>query len=442
MSKNWIKDSITFKLVVIGFLIIVLLIPMQMIRKLISEREYTRQAVVEEISSKWARAQTINGPVVTVPYKYTYKEDDKTKTAIEYAHFLPEELNIKGNLLPEERYRGIYKVIVYNTNLEISGKFNNFSFDRWRIKPADILWDEAYLSIGIPDMRGINKSINVELNDEIYPVDPGIRSNDIAGSGVSAPIKINGTDTVYNFKFNLDLKGSETLSFIPLGKATSVKVESPWATPSFTGSFLPDSRDINESGFVANWTVLHLNRNYPQQWLGSKYNVYDSKFGVDLLTPVDHYLKSERAIKYAIMFIALTFLVFFFTEVLNKKRIHPIQYLLIGISLIIFYTLLLSLSEHISFGLSYLIASIAIITLIGLYTKSAVNKTRITLAVIAVLVTLYVFLYTILQLEDFSLLMGSIGIFIALALVMYLSRKVDWYAPIKFEKKDEQIEIE
>ncbi|MBI9066499.1 MAG: cell envelope integrity protein CreD [Salinivirgaceae bacterium] len=435
MFKNWIKESISFKLIVIGILFLLLMIPTSMIRSLIRERENRRDEVFREINSKWGNSQTIKGPVISIPYKYHYKEDDKNKTTIEFAHFLPENLTIKGDIHPEERYRSIYKVIVYNSVLHFSGNFKDLSFDSWKINQKDILWDEAYICIGIPDMRGINTEINIAMNENSYTVDPGVRSNDLIKSGVSAPIKINTKDSVHNFSFTLDVNGSETINFVPLGKTTNVAIQSVWTTPSFSGAFIPDNREISKDGFTADWKILHLNRNYPQKWRGAKYKINNSAFGVDLLLPVDHYLKSERAIKYAIMFIALTFLVFFFTEILNKKRIHPIQYLLIGIGLLIFYSLLISLSEHISFGWSYLIASTAIVTLITLYTKSTIGRIRITLTVFAILVALYVFLYTLLQLEDYSLLMGSIGIFVALSLVMYLSRKVDWFAPIQFDPK-------
>jgi inner membrane protein len=215
-----------------------------------------------------------------------------------------------------------------------------------------------------------------------------------------------------------------------VGKQTDIELNSDWPDPSFEGSFLPNIRNINEAGFSANWKVLNLNRSYPQQWIGNKYSIDESSFGVKLLLPVDHYQKSLRSVKYAIMFIALTFLIFFFTEILNKKRIHPIQYLLVGLGLSIFYTLLVSLSEQISFNLAYLIASLSIIFLITAYSYSMLKNIKLTAIVAFVLIVLYVFLFTVIQLQDYSLLLGSVGLFLALATVMYLSRKVDWYSNI------------
>ena len=218
-----------------------------------------------------------------------------------------------------------------------------------------------------------------------------------------------------------------SLNFIPIGKETTVELYSDWHTPSFDGAFLPDSREINDYGFKARWHILHLNRNYPQQWIGSLHKVYDSAFGVSLKLPIDLYQKITRANKYALLFIVLTFTVFFFVEVITKMKIHPIQYLLAGFGLIVFFSLLLALSEHLSFNLSYFISSTAIISLIVFYVYNILHDKKITLIGIVILLLLYAFLFTILQIADYALLLGNIGLFTALALIMIVSRKVDWY---------------
>ncbi|RLD77336.1 MAG: cell envelope integrity protein CreD, partial [Bacteroidetes bacterium] len=230
-----------------------------------------------------------------------------------------------------------------------------------------------------------------------------------------------------SFSFSLNLRGSEELYFIPLGKNTDVTIHAPWPNPKFNGAYLPDNHNITEEEFTANWHLLHLNRNYPQRWLGNQYNVAESSFGVNLLIPVDHYQKSERSAKYAIMIIAFTFLIFFFVEVLNRTRIHPIQYLLVGLALIIFYSLLIAISEHINFNISYLISSAAVIVIVTLYSKSIYKNTRQTTITGLTLVILYGFIFITLQLQDYALLMGIIGLFIVMAIVMYLSRKINWY---------------
>ncbi len=426
-TKFWVRNSITIKFIIVGLMILALLIPAGMIKNLIHERNALRNSVISEVSYKWGNPQTIAGPIISIPYKLYYKKDKELVEETRYAHFLPEDLNIEGKLNPEIRYRGIYKVIVYNTNLSFSGTFNKPDFSNWKIPESDIMWENATLAIRIPDMRGIKEGIKVKWNKNEYDVNPGINNQNYNYTGVSTNIDFNNSEN-YKFQFNLNINGSESLNFIPVGKETNVEINSDWADPSFDGSFLPYHRKVTENGFNAKWKVLHLNRPYPQKWIGDTYSIDESTFGVKLLLPVDHYQKSLRSVKYAIMFISLTFLIFFFTEILNKKRIHPIQYLLVGLGLSIFYTLLVSLSEQISFNLAYLTASFSIITLITAYSYSMLKNKKLTAIVALVLIVLYVFLFTILQLQDYALLLGSIGLFIALAIVMYLSRKVDWYS--------------
>ncbi len=235
---------------------------------------------------------------------------------------------------------------------------------------------------------------------------------------------------------DIDLKGSQFLYFVPVGKTTNVNINSNWTNPSFGGEFLPDSREINNEGFQSYWNILHLNRNYPQSWSDNEHSVTYSAFGVNLLLPVDRYQKSMRVIKYAILFLAFTFLVFFFIEVMNKVFIHPIQYILVGIAIVVFYTLLLAISEHLAFNISYLISAILTLTLITAYVLAILKSKKITVLILGILGILYGFIFTIIQLQDYALLIGSIGIFVILAIVMYYSRKIDWYS-IKLGEKEE-----
>ena len=430
--SSWIKNSITFKLFTTGFLILILLIPTYMIEFLIHDRENRRYITIEEISSKWGREQTIAGPILTVPYGiYSKDKGEKVLKSVKYAHFLPDELNIDGNVSPEIRYRGIYETVVYKSNLKFTGKFPSPDFKDLNIADEDILWEDTFISLGIPDMRGIEKNIEISLNKNTFAFTPGIETDDVINPGLSVQVPIRGDanpEKSYEFSFDIDLKGSKELNFIPLGKETNVKLTSNWDNPSFDGTFLPDEREITNKGFNAKWNILHLNRDYPQKWIGKSYNIFNSAFGVKLLMPVDEYQKTMRSVKYAVMFISLTFMIFFFVEVINKKRIHPIQYILVGLALVIFFTLLLSLSEHINFNLAYIIASIATIILITAYSRTIFKNNFLTILMGSVLLILYGFMYTILQLQDYSLLLGSIGLFIVLAIAMYLSRKIDWYS--------------
>ncbi len=455
-SKNAIKNNIILKIIVIGFLIIVLLIPTIMIRGLINEREQRRDSAISEVSSKWGEKQTLAGPILTVPYKkFIKEEEDKVVEQVEYAHFLPNELKITGNIKPEMLRRGIYEIVAYNTNLKFEGKFTTPDFRNFNISEENVILQDAIISIGIPDTRGINENIIIKWNDRELQAKPGLGIELISGpgfyvdektgdavsekyipvkdikSGVSVKVPLNVLTNIketYSYSFDINLNGSRELNFLPLGSETDIELASSWQTPSFDGAFLPDEREVNQNGFKAEWRVLQLNRNFPQSWLGKlSSDILDSAFGVKLLIPVDEYQKSMRSVKYAIMVISLTFLIFFFVEVMNKIRIHPIQYILVGLALILFFSLLLSLSEHINFNLAYLIASIATILMIALYTKNIFKNNKLTILQSGILVVIYTFIFIILQLQDYSLLIGSIGLFAVLAIVMFVSRKIDWY---------------
>ena len=425
MTKR-MKQSVTLKLVLIGILMLLLLIPAGMIKSLILEREQTSKQVTGEISDLWGNKQTITGPYLTVPYKKYIQTKDGVKTDINYLHILPGKLKISGVISPEIRYRGIYKVVVYNSKLHFSGTFLPQEDSTGRIDSKNIIWKEATVNLGIPDMRGIQENLKLQLDSAFYSMNPGIATRDLVKTGISTPLVIEpGKEADFNLELNLN--GSNELAFIPLGKETIVNLHSNWENPSFKGAFLPRERKIDNEGFTAEWKILHLNRSYPQQWSNNAYNINSSSFGVSLLLPVDHYQKAYRSAKYALMFIALTFLTFFFIEVLNQKQIHPIQYLLVGLALVIFFSLLVALSEQMPFVYAYLIAAAANIALISVFAAGIFKNTRLTMILTIILVVLYIFLYTVLQLMDYALLMGNLGLFAALAIVMFISRKVNWY---------------
>jgi len=431
------RNTVMIKAVFIAIITLLLLIPAAMISNLVYERQNTKNEAINEIGEKWGKEQTLTGPFLTIPFTKhikRYSPKDSTDIWIErtdYLNMLPENLNVSGSIAPEKRYRGIFEVIVYNSDISLDGDFSTLNIKDFDIESKDLHLDNAFLSIGISDLRGIEEQIDLKWGENTKVFNPGTITTNIISSGINAPLNIsvnsNGDILSEPFAFNLKLKGSEYLRFVPVGKITDVELKSDWNTPSFDGAFLPDHRTVSDSGFVANWNILHLNRNYPQAWLNSEHRVQESAFGVDLLLPVDNYKKSERSIKYAILFIGLTFLVFFFIEIINKKRVHPIQYILVGLALCLFYTLLLSISEHSTFNFAYLISSVLTIGLISAYTKTVLKSNSLTGLMSGILTILYLFIYVIIQLEDYALLMGSIGLFIILALVMYFSRKIDWY---------------
>ncbi|MDO9260921.1 MAG: cell envelope integrity protein CreD [Flavobacteriaceae bacterium] len=428
------KTNLIIKTALIVVIALLLLVPTAMINGLIYERENTQKQAVVEVSSKWGAQQTLTGPILSIPYhKYIkqYSKKDSAEKIIqikEYIHVLPDILNVTSTLNPEKRYRGIYEIVVYNSSIQFSGKFNGIDLSNVDIPIKDIMFDKAFITIGINDLRGIEKQIDLNWNQEKVSFNPGTVTNDIVNSGINADVKIGINDkTSYEFSFNLDLKGSQLLHFIPVGKTSDIKMESVWNNPSFNGAFLPDSRNVSASGFNAHWNIIHLNRNFPQVWVGSNHTVKDAAFGVDLILPIDNYQKSTRTIKYAILFIGLTFMVFFFVEILNKKFIHPIQYILVSFALIIFFSLLLALSEHIKFNDAFILSAISTLILITGYVKAILKSNNLTFLISGVLAILYTFIFVIIQLQDYALLIGSIGLFIILGIVMYFSRKIDWY---------------
>lgn len=408
-----------------------LLIPKTMINSLIVEREMRMQQTIHEVTDKWSRRQTVTGPVLSIPYKkyIESEESDKVKTVTRYATFLPESLQIETEIIPEERYRGIFKVIVYKSQLMLKGRFPQPDFSEWELAESDINWNGAVVNLGISDLRGIEKEVQVQLEQENMSFQPGISHTSLFKSGIHLPLQ-DRCEHVFgrDFVIDISLKGSEELFFVPVGKNTRVVMNSSWKDPSFKGSFLPE-REITPEGFSASWNVLHFNRNYPQKWVESNYNIEASKFGVNLLIAADHYQKSLRSSKYSILVISLSFLMFFLIEVTQKLRIHAFQYILIGLALMIFYTLLLSISEHIGFNLAYWISCVSVIALIAYYSGSVLSNKKLAYLFAGSLTLIYGFIFIIIQIETYALLVGSIGLFIILALTMIYTRKISWYRP-------------
>lgn len=426
----WVRQATTIKGLVIFVLTMLLLIPTSMIESLIFERQGRQQEAVAEVSGKWGRQQSLAGPFLILPYEQTLRNADgkTTEKVLKHAFYLPDALKINGQVQPELRHRGIFEVVLYSSALNLEGSFGKLQTDQFIPADAQILWEQAQLALSIPDLRGLKDQVKLDWDAQSSLFDPGISVSGLAESGIHVPISLqkeaNGAHT---FKISLALKGSGSLFFTPVGKVTEVAISAPWADPSFSGAFLPEEKQIDGSSFTANWKVLNLNRNYPQQWLSETNTSYaESAFGVDFLLPVDNYQKSTRSVKYAILFISLTFLTIFFIEMRQKTRVHAFQYALIGLALVIFYTLLVSISEHLSFDSAYLIAAIMTIALTTLYANALFASRQMAFLVGGTLTVLYGFLFVVLQQQDYALLIGSIGLFLILAAVMYFSRKIEW----------------
>ncbi len=427
-TANFLKRSITLKVLSVGFLILLLLIPAAMVQDLVRERQSRRDSAVSEISGKWGDRQTITGPFLAVPFRTFFKDDEgKTRSNLGYLHILPETLDITGDIRPEVRYRSLFEAVLYNVKLHITGSIKLPPSGQLNIEQKNIQWDKAYLSLGITDLRGIQDRIAIRFNGASYNADPGLRTADLAEAGVGTLVGALTPGKPNDFSFDLNLNGSEQLSLVPVGETTTVRLASKWPSPSFNGAFLPASREVGKDGFTANWKVLHLNRNYPQFWEGAQHKVESSAFGLQLILTADIYQRSTRLAKYAVMFLVFTFAAFFFSEVINKRRVHPIQYILIGTAILLFYTLVLSLSEHMNFNSAYLISAATVTLMIAGYSQAIVHSSRFALTIGGILTILYAYLFVVLQLEDYALIMGSIGLLVIVGAVMYVTRKIDWY---------------
>jgi len=423
------RFAFTIKGFIIFLLSLILLIPTLFIINLISEREGRKSEAIHEVSDKWGNTQTVLGPIVAIPYEKVSRDDKGKEYSREIKHLfiLPENLTVDGNINSEKRYRGIFEVVLYGGKLQLKGNFKFADALNQLNGETTLQWEKAILILGIPDLRGLEDQVTLQWNDRQTFFEPGVGVSGVVLSGIHVNLPLQApslAENGHNFQVEISLKGSGQLNFAPIGKVTEVSLKSNWPDPSFSGSFLPDEKQISASGFEAKWKVLNLNRNYPQAWTSEvEVNPSESTFGVDFFTPVDNYQRSERSVKYAILFICLTFLTVFFVEMRQPKRVHPFQYALIGLALVIFYILLVSISEHLPFNTSYLIAALMTVGLNTLFARSLFDSTKMALFVGGALSLLYVFLFVVLQQQDYALLIGAIGLFIILALVMYFSRQ-------------------
>ena len=430
-----IRSSQMLRLFSVGLLALLLQIPIAMIGGLVSERQARRQAAVTEVSSKWGNVQFIIGPALVVPYAYRWTEisaggQQITRTETRNAIFLPQQLRVRGSVNSELRYRGIYSVPVYKLDLTLEGEFTRPSFSEVGIEPTAVAWERAQLAIGISDARVIQQETAVTWNGQPVPFLPGTGAFTDGGTGIHAVVGLVDGVQRAQFSFPLSLNGSLGVYLAPFAQNTTVELQSNYGHPSFQGNWLPVERSVSEAAFKAKWSIPFLGRNYPQAWkaeVGMRKEIDGSRFGVELVNPVDHYRMAERSVKYAGLFILLTFATLCLIEVLAGVRVHPIQYLMLGGALCLFYLLELSLSEHLGFPLAYTVASIAVIGMVAGYSVVVLHHIRRALFVVAAVSLLYAYLYILLINEDYALLIGSVGLFLILASIMYATRRVDWY---------------
>ncbi|MES1197715.1 MAG: cell envelope integrity protein CreD [Chitinophagaceae bacterium] len=428
ISSIWEKGKLFLKCIIIFVMALILWIPTNLIMDVVKEREGRQKETIADISNKWAGKQTVTGPVLMIPYNETGKDDKGNFINIKRnIFFLPDKSEIRSVIYPEKRHRGIYEVAVYRSEITMDIKFNPLKWQQLKIPAETIIWNEAALVFSVQDnVKGINEDVYVkwDTNNIIFsPQPPGLTTLSDAFIA-NLPLTMEEASREHNCSIKFSLNGSQQLLFTMGARENKLQMQSTWPNPSFTGAKLPDSRTIKDSGFVAEWK--YMNRTVPQVWNNNFYDLSASALGADLLITVDSYDKTERSVKYALLCIMLTFAAFFLVETIYKRPMHLVQYGLAGLALVLFYTLLLSISEYTGFNPAYLIAGIATIGLITWYVGSVMRSAKLALFISFVLTVVYSYIFIIIQLQDYALLMGSIGLFIALGIIMYFSRKLKW----------------
>jgi inner membrane protein len=422
---------------VMGLLTIALLIPLAWVSSIVSERANRRDIAVAEIGTTWGGPQTLGGLVLSVPYVATWTETTgREQRIVGRAQFLPRDLQIEGALKTDTRKRGIFRVVVYSTELRVTGKFVKPDLDWIRPRVSEVDWSQASVNIGVSDPRGLTQRMTLRWGTQDLPLAGGVAPVGLFSSGVRAAVPglaAAAPGSEIPFACTIPLNGTRDLMFLPGAEETVVSLTSPWPDPSFNGGPHP-TYTIDGSGFSARWRAADISRPFPSRWtttdtaseqLASTARL--ASFGVSLVQMVDIYQQSERAVKYAVLFIVLTFLVFFLWEVFHAALLHPVQYAFVGFALCLFYLLLVSLSERAGFDVAYGLSATVTTLLISGYARGVLGGTRQSATVLAALAGLYGFLYLLLRLEDFALLAGSIGLFIVLAWVMYITRRMNWY---------------
>lgn len=426
--KKWHESSILIKLTVITLIILALLIPSSWIQNLVDERQDIQTKMLSAVSDSWSGSQSVQGPVLVIPYN---KVLGAATNAIGYIYLLPNDLYINAKLKTQPFNQGVFDVTVYSSAIEVKGNFTQPNLAKLGIDAGQVMYDKARLLFGISDIKGLLNNPVVKIQGQNYT--PESTSGDIRPFEQSLQVGFSlPVSSSIAFSYNLDLKGSNDINFLHLGKATDVQFKSDWPTPQYNGRYLPDTRDSTSIGSGAKWHRLYYNRPFPQQWLNDNTilnnpkTIAEATFGVRLQPPVDEYRKVTRTNRYATLIIILTFVSLFLTELIRKQPIHLFNYTLIGAAMIVYYILLLSFAEKIGYNYAYLISSTATIGLISFFTASLLKNKAAAAMFAFILSVFYGFIFIIIQLEEYSLLVGAVALFFIVAALMYFSRKINW----------------
>ncbi|MEO7325562.1 MAG: cell envelope integrity protein CreD [Dokdonella sp.] len=431
MATQWM-NGVLFKVLGIAALALLLMIPLAQVNGLIGERQQRAVEATRQIADRWGAPQVVGGPVLVVPVRYRQQQEKGIVVVDVSGYLLPDTLNIQATMKPELRRYGIYETAVYTAEMKIAGHFNPADLRLLSAGGGEPQWQLAQVRVPIADVRGIRRVSSVHIGAREVDFGP-----DGAGLGgiatIASPLALDATALAQPipFEFDLTLAGTERIAALPLARHTEVRIDGAWPDPGFDGAFLPAAHHVDEKGFEASWQVLDLSRRIAQHWQESdsaSLALGDSAFGVSLVRPANAYQQNVRAGKYGVLFIALTFVAFFLFEVLRGLRVHPVQYLLVGLALCTFYVVLLALSEQIGFAASYAFAAVATVAMVGSYAAAVLAQRRAGLMLGGLLGMIYGLLYGLVSSEDYALMMGSLALLLAVTAMMYLTRRVDWYA--------------
>lgn len=446
---NEVTKTLGFKIIIIVVLGLLLLIPMTFINSVVKDRIRYQNEAISSIIEPVGDSANIQGVVIAIPYLEKFIDSDTKEIGYtrKYIFYMPNEYNVTGDVEVTSLSRGIFKAPIFNSKLNITGRFDKYNAEIYNLDENNtiILYDEAMIILGIGNKKNLMKLPNILINqneelkyyEKNINIDLNMFNNKFLYT-ISRDSILNG----FNFNITMDIQGGNSLIITPLASENTFKISSKWKDPSFTGGFLPTKREVNNNGFNAEWNIASFNTSFTKYWTSDENsnrlnNIDNNQYYtsnqesnnvlISFLLLNDNYQKTSRSVKYAILFIFIPFFVLFLCEVLSKKRIHPVQYILIGIANAIFYLLLLAISEHINFNISYFLSALMVTALTSIYIGYIIKSPRYTISMAIVESLIYIFLFGILQLTDYALLMGTLGLFAVIALVMYFTRNVDWY---------------
>ncbi len=437
-------NSPAVKFVLIGFVTVMLLVPSTFVWVLVEERADRAREVARDIANSWGGTQEINGPYLVVPFTETYDTGlgEKRETVVDHRTVVlfPKRLEVSGTVGVEERKKSIYTLPVFRGDLTLAGAFAappERAFDQKHGGRIDIAADKAMLVVGISDVRALKSEVSLRLGGNrriAFEPGLGILQKTTSGttyhmanaSGINAAVPADLWRQGFSFELPLQLNGSSEIFIAPAGQTTEVALHSNWPHPGFTGAFLPETRNISDTGFEAKWTIPYLARGIPQFLETGTLPLEAKLLGVKFVEPVNFYQIISRSLKYAVGFISLTFLAVFVLEMRSGWRFHWIQYGLVGLALIVFYVMLLALAEHLGYGAAYLIAATAATLLNAAYVGSSLRSRMAGLVMAVVLGGIFGALYALMREQDYALLIGSVIAFVSLAVTMFVTRSIDW----------------